>query len=103
LEMTSLEAAQAFESLGGEPLDFAFIDGEHSYEGLQTDWTAWSSRIAPGGLVALHDSRSTPIRSIDHVGSVRFTREHILNDPRFRVVDTTDSLTVLERVAESAS
>jgi hypothetical protein len=33
----------------------------------------------------------------DVLGSVRFTTEIVLNHPGFAVVDTVDSLTVLER------
>jgi predicted O-methyltransferase YrrM len=80
-----------------ENFDFVFIDGEHTYEGLQADWRGWSPRLVQGGIVGLHDSRSTPQRPIDDAGSVRFTAEVILNDPRFEIVDTVDSLTVLRR------
>lgn len=38
------------------PFDFAFIDGDHSYEGVRADWLAWSPLIRPGGLVAFHDT-----------------------------------------------
>jgi predicted O-methyltransferase YrrM len=93
--------AGAARSLGSElagVVDFVFIDGDHTYEGLRADWQGWSPLIAPGGCIALHDSRSTPDRSIDDAGSVRFTREVILSDPRFRVADMVDSLTVLRRL-----
>lgn len=36
--------------------DFAFIDGDHSYEGVRADWLAWSPLVRPGGLVAFHDT-----------------------------------------------
>jgi predicted O-methyltransferase YrrM len=94
--------AQAARTLASSaPFDFVFIDGDHSYEGLQGDWTGWTPLLAMGGIVALHDSRSTPERAIDDVGSVRFTRDVILPDPQFEVIATTDSLTVLRRVCGS--
>jgi len=80
-----------------EPVDFLFIDGDHSEEGLLGDWHAWSPLVQADGLVALHDSRSTPERPID-AGSVRVTNTVILRDPRFSVLETVDSLTVLRRV-----
>lgn len=80
-----------------QPVDFVFIDGDHSAEGLTGDWQAWCDLIAPGGIVALHDSRSTCARPIDGAGSVLVTNNLILRDPRFEVVETTDSLTVLTR------
>jgi predicted O-methyltransferase YrrM len=76
--------------------DFVFIDSDHTYEGLRDDWAVWSPQIAPGGILALHDSASTD-GSPDYAGSQRFTREHILADARFALVETTCSLTVLRR------
>jgi len=55
----------------------------------------------PRGIVALHDSRSSPARPIDGMGSVVFTREVIERDPRFQIIDTVDSLTVLRRLETS--
>lgn len=37
------------------PFDFAFIDGDHSYEGVRADWETYAPMVRPGGLVALHD------------------------------------------------
>ena len=79
------------------PVDFVFIDGDHSEEGLLADWHAWSALVERDGIVALHDSRSTPHRSIDDAGSVKVTNEVILRDERFAVVDCVDSLTVLRK------
>jgi predicted O-methyltransferase YrrM len=81
----------------GRTFDFVFIDGDHSYEGLQADWRGWSPLVTAGGVVALHDSRSSPARQIEDAGSVRFTREVILRDLLFEVMDTVDTLTVLRR------
>lgn len=78
-------------------VELLFIDGDHTYEGLKADWEAWSGLIAAKGIVALHDSRSTPTRAIADSGSARFTCDVILNDARYRVVELVDSLTVLER------
>ena len=36
-------------------LDFLFIDGDHSYEGVQRDFELYSPLVREGGLVALHD------------------------------------------------
>lgn len=96
---TGYEAGQAYAATGKPPVDLVFIDGDHSYGGLSADWLAWSPVIAPGGIVALHDSRSTPQRPIEDAGSVRFTNAVILRDTRFTVVDVVDSLTVLARTA----
>lgn len=36
--------------------DFAFIDGDHTYEGVREDWLNYSPMVRPGGLVAFHDT-----------------------------------------------
>src|SRR5262249_38481934 len=92
LRQCSYEAAANWSS----PIDFLFIDGNHSWSGIDRDWRDWSNHVVQGGIVALHDSRSVPYWP-DH-DSVRYTRETILADSRFREIDTVDSLTVLERV-----
>ena len=38
------------------PFDFAFIDGDHSYEGVRADWLTYSPLVRSGGLVAFHDT-----------------------------------------------
>ena len=39
----------------GEPADFLFLDGDHSYEGVKQDWNFYAPMVRPGGLVAFHD------------------------------------------------
>ena len=99
IRKTGADAARDLASNGTTHLDFVFVDGDHSYEGLRADWEGWSRLLKPGAVIALHDSRSTPARPIDDAGSVLFTREVIGRDPRFQTIDTVDSLTVLQRLA----
>lgn len=102
VRQTGQAAGKAHVAAGGDPVDFVFIDGDHSYEALRGDWEAWADLIAPGGIVTLHDSQSTPERDIDDAGSVCYTRDVIVRDSRFEVVETVDSLTVLRRREEPA-
>jgi predicted O-methyltransferase YrrM len=86
------------------PVDFLFIDGDHSWDGIRADWEGWAALVEPGGVVCLHDSRATPERPIADAGSVRYTEDVIARDPRFEVVEQVATLTVLvrrERPAES--
>jgi predicted O-methyltransferase YrrM len=45
--------------LGGAPLDYLFIDGDHSYEGVKQDFDMYSPLVRAGGLVAFHDIAGT--------------------------------------------
>lgn len=40
---------------GGEKIDFLFIDGDHSYDGVKADFELFSPMVRPGGVVAFHD------------------------------------------------
>ena len=46
-------------ALGGDKLDFLFIDGDHSYEGVKADFEDYRKFVRPGGLVAFHDIKDT--------------------------------------------
>jgi predicted O-methyltransferase YrrM len=43
------------EILGSEPVDFLFIDGDHSYSGVKQDFDNYRQFMRPGGIVAFHD------------------------------------------------
>jgi predicted O-methyltransferase YrrM len=47
-------------ALGGEPLDFLFIDGDHSAAGVLQDFEEYAPFVRPGGLIALHDIKPDP-------------------------------------------
>lgn len=44
-------------ALGGEGLDFLFIDGDHSAAGVRQDFEDYAPFVRPGGLIAFHDIR----------------------------------------------
>lgn len=41
--------------LGDDDLDFLFIDGDHSYDGVKTDFEKYRALMADDGIIALHD------------------------------------------------
>jgi len=41
--------------LKAHKLDFLFIDGDHTYEGVKTDFEMYSKLVSKGGIIALHD------------------------------------------------
>lgn len=99
MECLGSEAAALYKARNEGPVDFIFIDGDHTYDGIKGDWDAWMPLVAAGGIVSLHDSAvSEKTFATSQTGSVIFTEEMIKTDPRFRTLRQTDSLTVLERI-----
>jgi predicted O-methyltransferase YrrM len=41
--------------LEGRKLDFLFIDGDHTYDGVKTDFEMYSKLVGRGGIIAFHD------------------------------------------------
>ena len=42
-------------ALDGEKVDFLFIDGDHTREGVAQDYRDYRDFVRPGGLIAFHD------------------------------------------------
>jgi predicted O-methyltransferase YrrM len=49
--------------LRGEKLDFLFIDGDHTYEGVKKDFDMYSLLVKKGGVIAFHDIVEHPPES----------------------------------------
>ncbi len=100
VQMTGIQAGMNLREKLMNQVDFIFIDGDHSYEGIKADWETWTPELVKiGGIIALHDSRSSSKRQIDDAGSVIFTNEVVRPDKRFMILDEVDSLTVLKKIA----
>jgi predicted O-methyltransferase YrrM len=41
--------------LDGEQLDYLFLDGDHSYSGVQRDFEMYAPLVRSGGMIAFHD------------------------------------------------
>lgn len=41
--------------LGGEKVDFLFIDGDHKYDGVKKDFEMYSPLVRDGGFIGFHD------------------------------------------------
>jgi len=52
-EVSTIQKAYGYVT---EPIDVLFIDGDHSYEAVLSDWLLYSPMVKSGGIVAFHDS-----------------------------------------------
>jgi glycosyltransferase involved in cell wall biosynthesis/ubiquinone/menaquinone biosynthesis C-methylase UbiE/predicted O-methyltransferase YrrM len=79
--------ARVAASLHGHAIDFLFIDGDHTSDGVLDNFKTYSPFVAPGGLIAFHDISQNPAEwtkavaqfwrefTIDHE-----TEERVVND-----------------------
>lgn len=84
-------------------LEMVLIDADHSYEAVRRDFLAWSRRLAPHGLVLLHDSRTCSARPEldDSVGPVRLAREIESGSlGAWRLVGSAASLSAFQKADE---
>ena len=47
--------------LGEKRLDFLFIDGDHTYDGVRADFEMYAPLVRKGGIVAFHDIAKHPL------------------------------------------
>ena len=83
-----------------EPIDFVFIDGDHSYEAVRTDWRDWNGFVAGGGRVAFHDALLDAPWMDESFGSARFVAELIDADGDWQLADRADSIAVFARAGQ---
>jgi predicted O-methyltransferase YrrM len=62
-------------NLAKDSVDFLFIDGDHTYNGVKQDFEMYSELVSDGGLIALHDIVTHP----DHKEIVQ-RRRHTVED-----------------------
>jgi predicted O-methyltransferase YrrM len=51
---------QLVEALDGRRIDYAFIDGDHTYDGVRQDFELCARHAAPDAIVAFHDVAPQP-------------------------------------------
>ncbi len=58
---------QLQELIGGRDIDFLFIDGDHSKEGVSQDFETFAPSVRAGGLIAFHDIVPGPEENVGGV------------------------------------
>jgi predicted O-methyltransferase YrrM len=89
VEALSRGAAASFD----RPLDFLFIDGDHSYANVLGDYEAWSPKLKPGGVLAFHDYHPPGVDTA-HDGPRRVIHEHVIDNPLWTQQRFADKLYV---------
>ncbi len=85
-----------------EPLDALYIDGDHSVEGVNGDFEAWTPVLVSGGTLMLHDSRRLPDVPMSQYArgwpAPTALADRLRTDAGWRLLDEGFSLTVWEKV-----
>ena len=70
------ETVEEMATLFPEGIDFLFIDGDHSYEGVKQDFEDYSPLVRTGGIAACHDTlMAADDSSLHNMGVAKFFRE----------------------------
>jgi predicted O-methyltransferase YrrM len=82
------------------PLGMVFIDGGHSHAQAHADYDGWANKVAPGGILAIHDLFPNP----DEGGQapIEIYRKGLASG-LFEALPTTKTLGVLRRRAGSGT
>lgn len=86
--------APSVEALKGwdRPIGLLWIDGDHRYESVKSDFFGWEPFVVEGGVVAFHDTYSWE-------GVRRVVDEDVLRSDRFKVLGQVDSILAVSKVS----
>lgn len=87
VNLTSEQAARGWRM----PISLLWIDGDHSYEGVKTDWDSWAPFLVTKGRVAFHDSHDLRMGVARLIGQV-------LERGGYSKTDVVDKITVLQKL-----
>jgi predicted O-methyltransferase YrrM len=74
-------------TLGGRPIDFLFIDGDHRLAGVTRDFELYAELVRPGGIIAFHDileKQPFPGNQVYHLWkkiNMNFRHEELIDNP----------------------
>jgi predicted O-methyltransferase YrrM len=80
--------------------DFIFIDARHDYDSVRQDFQCWAPMLAPGAVMAFHDSHPCPARPelVSHDGPARLMGE--IAEGKYgawEILGHADSVTAIKR------
>jgi cephalosporin hydroxylase len=83
---SSVTLLRVEEILKNNRIQFLFIDGDHSYQGVRQDFEMYSPLVAPGGIIGFHDIVVAPDGSGGEVhefwneAKLRFRHREVISD-----------------------
>ncbi len=92
IRKTSADAAADWD---GTPIEFLWIDGDHSYEMAKLDFDLWSPYLVEGGIVAFHDTDRRE-------GPRTFVEKYIFKAADYKDVSFFETITVATKCSNSS-
>ncbi len=71
----SLSTTGYLDEILHDHVDFLFIDGDHTYDGVKQDYEMYSQYVKPGGMIAFHDINDTEYHRAVGAEAFRFWKE----------------------------
>jgi predicted O-methyltransferase YrrM len=71
IKKTSIDAAKNW----NQPIKLLFIDGSHLYDDVMLDLKIWEPRVNIGGVIVMHDTKSTGPNVGAHLAMVDYVRK----------------------------
>jgi len=79
------------------PFDFILLDPPQTECIVRAEWEAWAPLVAPGGIIAVHDSRVSDEAPSFHPDSLDYAQRVVRRDGRFEIVEEAGVMTVMRR------
>ena len=67
-------------ALNSRPLDLLFIDGDHTFEGVESDFLLYAPLVRSGGYIVFDDANST------YPGILQCIDKHIKGSPTYKIL-----------------
>lgn len=84
-----------------DQLDLLFIDGDHSYEAVCSDFAHWSPHLREGGILCFHDTWLEPPEGNGryHAGPGECVKSKVIGNKSWRLVAYVNSLYCVQKIS----
>ena len=87
---TSADACEGW----NQPIGLLFIDGNHEHDMVEQDYLLWSPFVVEGGIIAFHDSTSSPFNQLmGYLGPKRVVDRYLFQSNEFKNIGFTSTTT----------